>query len=98
MTVHRWMTETDPWPKRHSVMKEVVLAVDYDAVAARLAKAMEAIALTEGALADVKRLQWLVLNGECFFGSVWRDASMKDIDAVMSATDSADGRETGVKT
>jgi hypothetical protein len=37
--VNRWMTETDPWPTRHSVKKEVVLASDYDALAARLAEA-----------------------------------------------------------
>jgi hypothetical protein len=35
----RWMTETDPWPMRHSVKKEVVLASDYDALQARLAEA-----------------------------------------------------------
>jgi hypothetical protein len=50
--VNRWMTETDPWPTRHSVKKEVVLASDYDALAARLAEAERRIGGLEAWLAE----------------------------------------------
>jgi hypothetical protein len=45
MTVHRWMTETDPWPTRHSVKKEVVLASDYDEAVRLLLEAHDYIAM-----------------------------------------------------
>jgi hypothetical protein len=43
--VNRWMTETDPWPTRHSVKKEVVLASDYDEAVRLLLEAHDYIAM-----------------------------------------------------
>ena len=38
---------------------------------------------------DDKRMTWLIQNGERIFGSLWREASKRDIDAEMQAPDSA---------
>ena len=59
-------------------------ADELDRLRRELAEAREALELTHGALADIGRLQWLIVHGERVFGSLWRDASMKDIDAAIS--------------
>lgn len=48
-------------------------------------------ALGKGTM-HVARLMWLVENGERAFGTMWRDATAKDIEAAMRAVPSPGDR------
>jgi hypothetical protein len=79
------------------------LAAERDALRSRLAnleaaaatndrgvmalRAVSAEARLAEAERDNKRLDWLVANGERVFGSLWRDAGTKDIDAFLTPAD-----------
>lgn len=84
-------------------LKDLPLQLRDDAIghaprrAARLFAAADEIDRLRRELAeaqrDAERHRWLVLHGERVFGTLWRDATMADIDAATAQEPPAPGPE-----